>query len=307
MSKLPITKLTTDLNNIQALPDVVIGQATSVKATFDEGGNEIKTYVNTVLTEELNGSDGSNKIGHTSLGIIADNVGDAISELSSTIANLDTQIVKTVGDQLIDGIKEFTLQPRVPYPAGDNDASSKKYVDDTVGGAILGQVPDGSITDLKLSNVAGQIKQRVSNVDNTSDMDKPVSTAQQTALNLKANVASPTFTGTPLAPTASVTTNTTQLATTAYVRSNRLVGSTTVTNASWVASGNTLLPFKKNQAITGVVAIDTPASFAFTLATLGVAQTANIAYVECYAGGVTLYATSVPTGSVTADYVIIKG
>lgn len=36
----------------------------------------------------------------------------------------------------------------------------------------------------------------LSNVDNTSDASKPVSTAQQTALNLKANLASPTFTGT---------------------------------------------------------------------------------------------------------------
>ena len=34
------------------------------------------------------------------------------------------------------------------------------------------------------------------NVDNTTDAGKPVSTAQQTALNLKANLASPTFTGT---------------------------------------------------------------------------------------------------------------
>lgn len=34
------------------------------------------------------------------------------------------------------------------------------------------------------------------NVDNTADTDKPVSTATQTALNLKANLASPTFTGT---------------------------------------------------------------------------------------------------------------
>ncbi len=34
------------------------------------------------------------------------------------------------------------------------------------------------------------------NVDNTADTAKPVSTAQQTALNLKANIASPTFTGT---------------------------------------------------------------------------------------------------------------
>jgi len=36
----------------------------------------------------------------------------------------------------------------------------------------------------------------LSNVDNTADTAKPVSTAQQTALNLKANIASPTFTGT---------------------------------------------------------------------------------------------------------------
>jgi hypothetical protein len=36
----------------------------------------------------------------------------------------------------------------------------------------------------------------LANVDNTADTAKPVSTAQQTALNLKANIASPTFTGT---------------------------------------------------------------------------------------------------------------
>lgn len=34
------------------------------------------------------------------------------------------------------------------------------------------------------------------NVDNTSDVNKPVSTAQQTALDLKAPIASPSFTGT---------------------------------------------------------------------------------------------------------------
>jgi hypothetical protein len=56
------------------------------------------------------------------------------------------------------------------------------------------------------------------NVTNTSDANKPVSTAQQTALDLKANIASPTFTGTPAAPTATAGTNTTQLATTEFVR-----------------------------------------------------------------------------------------
>lgn len=36
----------------------------------------------------------------------------------------------------------------------------------------------------------------LSNVDNTSDVNKPISTATQTALDLKAPIASPTFTGT---------------------------------------------------------------------------------------------------------------
>jgi len=45
------------------------------------------------------------------------------------------------------------------------------------------------------------------NVDNTSDASKPVSTATQTALNLKANLASPTFTGTVTVPTPTVGTD----------------------------------------------------------------------------------------------------
>jgi hypothetical protein len=61
----------------------------------------------------------------------------------------------------------------------------------------------------------------LSNVDNTSDANKPVSTATQTALNLKANLDSPALTGTPTAPTASAGTNTTQVATTAFTLANR--------------------------------------------------------------------------------------
>ena len=41
--------------------------------------------------------------------------------------------------------------------------------------------------------------------------------ASTTDISSKANIASPTFTGTPAAPTAAVSTNTTQLATTAFV------------------------------------------------------------------------------------------
>jgi len=65
------------------------------------------------------------------------------------------------------------------------------------------QIPDGSleavkvtIANLKTALALAKADVGLSNVDNTSDANKPVSTAQQTALNLKANLASPTFTGT---------------------------------------------------------------------------------------------------------------
>jgi hypothetical protein len=48
---------------------------------------------------------------------------------------------------------------------------------------------------------------RLENIDNTSDADKPISTAAQAALDLKAPKASPTFTGNVIAATAPTATN----------------------------------------------------------------------------------------------------
>ncbi|MFN6387091.1 MAG: hypothetical protein ACK4X2_02150, partial [Bacteroidota bacterium] len=75
------------------------------------------------------------------------------------------------------------------------------------------------------------------NIDNTSDLNKPVSTAQQTALDLKANLASPTFTGLPVLPTGtigvtqSLNDNSTKLATTAYVANALADASGSITNS----------------------------------------------------------------------------
>ncbi len=68
-----------------------------------------------------------------------------------------------------------------------------------------------------VSDTSARTTLNLGNVTNTSDDNKPVSTAQQTALNLKANLASPTFTGTPTVPTAPAGTNTTQASSTAFV------------------------------------------------------------------------------------------
>lgn len=118
----------------------------------------------------------------------------------------------------------------------------KQTIDNyTINGYKISTNPSLNKSDLQLGNV-----------DNTSDLNKPISTATQAALNQKVNnsitvnghsltsnvtvtkadvglgnvtneskatmFTSPAFTGTPTAPTASSSTNNTQIATTAFVQ-----------------------------------------------------------------------------------------
>lgn len=89
------------------------------------------------------------------------------------------------------------------------------------------------------------------NVDNTSDASKPISTAQQAALNLKANIASPTFTGTPKSTTAAVGTNTTQIATTAFVKT-AVDNSATTINDSITVVAQDITTHKADEAAHGI-------------------------------------------------------
>jgi hypothetical protein len=61
----------------------------------------------------------------------------------------------------------------------------------------------GTAADTKVSTAVSALTKSsvgLANVDNTSDANKPVSTATQTALDLKANLETPTFTGTVVLP-----------------------------------------------------------------------------------------------------------
>jgi hypothetical protein len=146
----------------------------------------------------------------------------------------------------------FTGTVTVPTPINNTDASTKTYVDSTASTTATNAstaltnheadttnihgIADTSIlvtttgtqtlTNKTITSPAGLVKGDVGlgNVDNTSDANKPVSTATQTALDLKANLDSPTFTGTPTLPTGTIATtqtagnNSTAVATTAYVQ-----------------------------------------------------------------------------------------
>lgn len=152
-------------------------------------------------------------------------------------------------------------------------------------------------------------------VDNTADTAKPVSTAQQTALDLKANLASPTLTGTPIAPTAAVGTNTTQIATTAHVFAER-TATATLTNktlASPVLTGSLTLPaVTLSGAVSGgaqevdnvVIGANTPLAGGFTtLSVSGLSSFGKVTSPTC-AVDTTSFGTKLVTNT-AATYTVL--
>ena len=125
----------------------------------------------------------------------------------------------------VDGVTS-AIQTQLNAKAAGSDLTTHTGATEAHGatGAVVGTTNTQTLTNKTLTSPVintptGITKTDVglANVDNTSDANKPVSTATQTALDLKAPLASPALTGTPSAPTATAGTNTTQVATTAFV------------------------------------------------------------------------------------------
>jgi hypothetical protein len=76
-----------------------------------------------------------------------------------------------------------------------------------------------------------------------------------TADNLKADLASPTFTGTPAAPTAARTTNTTQLATTAFASQSSIALTAPSLGSGWAAYGFGFRDPYYAKSVSGVVSV----------------------------------------------------
>jgi len=108
---------------------------------------------------------------------IAGGVGlTSVTSVTDTITlNLDNTAVTAGNYGSSSSVGTFTVDAQGRLTAASNSAIA---------------ITASQVTDLTKSSVG------LGNVDNTADTAKPVSTAQQTALNLKANLASPTFTGT---------------------------------------------------------------------------------------------------------------
>ena len=138
-------------------------------------------------------------------------------EITANQASTDARYLRLdggtlVGDLTIDATKKITL---TDLPTSSTDAANKSYVDAAVAGATIA---DGSITNAKIVTMeaskltgvvaianggtgastiaAAKINLALNNVDNTSDVNKPISSLTQTALNAKENAANKSVTTT---------------------------------------------------------------------------------------------------------------
>lgn len=138
---------------------------------------------------------------------------------NATVSGTNTgdQTISLTGDVVGSGTSSFaaTIQANAVTLAKFQQIATASFLGRSTAGTGNVEVLTVAQTKTLLALVKADVG--LSNVDNTSDVNKPVSTAQQTALDLKADLASPTLTGVPLAPTAAPGTNTTQIATTAFV------------------------------------------------------------------------------------------
>ena len=222
-----------DTTEIHGIADTSLLATTADITTHNSDTSNVHGIVDTTvlvtqtqLTDAISGAE-VNQSALAGVGIDW-NSEDEQFDIDSTVAT------KTYADDAVTTHNSDTTN--VHGIADTADLATKSYADTAEADAITAA---GTAADTKISTaVAALTKSSVglANVDNTSDANKPVSTATQTALDLKANLASPTFTGTVTSTGALV------------VEGNLTVsGTTTTVNAADLSITDPLIYLASNQ------------------------------------------------------------
>jgi hypothetical protein len=179
--------------NVHGIGDTSLLATTADISTHNSATENVHGIADTsdlVTQTDLSNAIGGATVDQSSLaGVGIDwNIETEAFDIDSTVAT------KTYADDAVTAHNDLT--ENVHGIADTSLLATQSYADTAEADAITAA---GTAADTKISTaVAALTKSSVglANVDNTTDANKPVSTATQTALDLKANLAGPTFTGT---------------------------------------------------------------------------------------------------------------
>ncbi|AWN03912.1 hypothetical protein PBI_PEREGRIN_72 [Rhodococcus phage Peregrin] len=112
----------------------------------------------------------------------------ALKELKTLSQTADTDGVKLTGFQTISGTKTFSVNPLVPNPTSTTHATNKQWTD-SLANTYEPNIPLGTTSQYwrgdKTWVALTKSAAGLANVDNTSDVNKPISTLQAAALAAK--------------------------------------------------------------------------------------------------------------------------
>ena len=181
---------------------------------------DYKTHANALIPIIYDASNYTFNL-NTSGAFTINSTGAAVGLTSGNINKFEVLTASSTGGSSVNGMAVHDGQiQRMALSSGVNTASSYSWIQSIIGGVGFkpiflnpngGGVSIGNTTDLGTGtlNVSGNI----STIAAITANQVPI----KSQLDLKSDIASPTFTGNPTAPTATAGTNTTQIATTAFV------------------------------------------------------------------------------------------
>lgn len=214
------------------------------------------------------------------------------------INNLTTY-VKTVDKGVAEGVASLDIAGKVPT------SQLPSYVDDVLeyanlaafplvgevgkiyvaidttftyrwSGSIYVQIDVGAVTSVA-SRIGDVVLTKtdvgLANVDNTTDLSKPISTLTQTALNLKANLAGPTFTGTVVLPATTSITGVVSQAQFGYLTGVTSAIQTQIDSKLSIASAPAIYATLVSPTFTGTVVLPATTS-------IGTVSAAEIAFLD---------------------------
>jgi len=169
---------------------------TSVHGIADTADLATKSYADTAASNAVSTSLGTHEADTLAVHGITDTADLATKSYSDTAVSThssDTTSVHGITDTADLATKSYS---DTAVSTHSSDTTAVHGITDT--SLLVTIAGSQTLTNKTITTPLGLVKSDVGlgNVDNTTDANKPVSTAQQTALDLKANLSGPTFTGT---------------------------------------------------------------------------------------------------------------